>query len=594
MNRFPTILSSPEFKIFVKELRKQRGIIFIGISAAVIASLISVVIPYLYGRLTDLALSRDISLAIIGGVFGFWLLIDILQGLLRRFVSLTSTKLSSVMWGSLVVDAATHLLELPLSFHREKKMGQVLNRITRGLDEIWDVFENVVFSLAPDFLALFFALVVSFFVEWRMAGILLIMVAVYTFLTIKMVQPIIKEQPKMHRAWEHAYGELWDSVLNVETVKSQTAERFERRKLSREFSRANVIYRRWMTLWQNMSFWEGLVFAFGFVAIFASGVILLHQGALSPGKLLMFIGYMNLATSPLARLANQYRQIRRAVIGLKRSLSIFKIKPEADLPGAIDIGPIRGEIIFDRVAFRYGKKQSVLEDISFKVNPGEVIAFVGESGVGKTTVANLLLRYWLPEKGKIYVDGRESRTITYTSLRKQMAVVPQEVILFNDTIEDNIRYGKPDAADKEIIAAAKAANAHEFIEKFPKKYEQLVGERGIKLSTGQKQRIAIARAILRNPRILILDEATAALDSASEELVQEALWRLIEGKTTFIIAHRLSTIAKADKIIVLEKGRVAEIGTHQQLLEKRGLYFKFWNLQTTLGKETFVEKAREK
>jgi len=585
-------LSSPEFKILAKELRKQRGIIFIGILAAVIASSISVVIPYLYGRLTDLALSGEVSLATIAGAFGFWLLIDILQGLLHRFVSLTSTKLSSAMWGSLVVDAATHLLELPLAFHREKKMGKVLNRITRGLDEIWEVFENVVFSLAPDFLALFFALAVSLFVEWRMASTLFIMIVIYAFLSIKMVQPIIKEQPKMHRAWEHAYGELWDSVLNVETVKSQTAERFERRKLSKEFSIANVTYRRWMALWQNMSFWQGMVFAFGFVAIFASGVLLMRQGVLSPGKLLMFIGYMNLATSPLARLANQYRQIRRAVIGIKRSLSVFKVKPESDLPGATDIGALSGEVVFDQVSFRYGKKQPILKDISFKVKPGEVVAFVGESGVGKTTMTNLLLRYWLPEKGKIYVDGKDISKITYRSLRKQMAVVPQEVILFNDTVKNNIRYGKADATDQEIISAAKVANAHEFIEKFPKKYDQLVGERGIKLSTGQKQRVAIARAILRNPRILILDEATAALDSASEKLVQEALWRLIKGKTTFIIAHRLSTIAKADKIIVLEKGRVVESGTHRQLIEKRGLYFKFWNLQTSLGKKAFDEKAQ--
>ena len=236
--------------------------------------------------------------------------------------------------------------------------------------------------------------------------------------------------------------------------------------------------------------------------------------------------------------------------------------------------------MFKNVCFAYKKdKGPVLTDISFEVNPGEVVALVGESGVGKSTLVSLLSRYYAPISGEIFLDGIRLNNISLKDLRKNIAVVPQEVMLFNDTIKNNIKYGKVGVADEEIFRAAQAANAHEFIEKFSKKYDQIVGERGIKLSTGQKQRVAIARALLRDPKILILDEATSALDSQSEKLVQEALARLIKGKTTFIIAHRLSTVRHADKIIVMDKGRIVQTGTHEELIRQDGLYKHLCSLQ---------------
>ncbi|MFH1966867.1 MAG: ATP-binding cassette domain-containing protein, partial [Patescibacteria group bacterium] len=236
------------------------------------------------------------------------------------------------------------------------------------------------------------------------------------------------------------------------------------------------------------------------------------------------------------------------------------------------------------INFGYQKSNKVLRDINFKVKPGQMVALVGESGVGKTTLADLISRYYIPKQGKILVDGQDIAEVNLESLRKQIAIVPQEVTLFNDTIKNNLRYGRQKATDEEIIEAAKVAHVHEFVQKFDKKYEQLVGERGIKLSTGQKQRVAIARAILRNPKILILDEATSSLDSVTEKLVQDALAKLVKGRTTFVIAHRLSTIQKADLILVLEKGRIIEQGDHQELINKGGVYRELNKLQATIIK----------
>ncbi len=332
-----------------------------------------------------------------------------------------------------------------------------------------------------------------------------------------------------------------------------------------------------------MDVWQAAIFTLGFIGVFSAGVFMLRSGNLTPGKLVMFVGYTSLLTSPLSRLAQQYRMAKTAVFSFKKAIKYYDILPEKDFSFSREIKDLKGKVVFQNVDFGYKKQTPTLRDISFEVKSGETAALVGESGVGKSTLIGLICRYYLPQKGKILIDDIDIRKIKTQSLRSKIGIVPQEVLLFNDTIKNNIRYGRIDATDEKVIIATKAANAHEFIEKFPNKYNQLVGERGIKLSAGQKQRVAIARAILRDPKILILDEATSALDSASEKLVQEALRKLIKGRTTFIIAHRLSTIQHADKIIVLEKGKVAEMGTHGELMKNpRGIYRNFWELQTAI------------
>jgi subfamily B ATP-binding cassette protein MsbA len=338
-----------------------------------------------------------------------------------------------------------------------------------------------------------------------------------------------------------------------------------------------------MKKWMSMSAWQQTISGVGFVAIFGVGIFLLKTGIISAGELIMFVGYTSLVQQPIAQLSNNYRTVRRGMIVIERALKIKNIKIEKYESG-IELKETHGEVAFENVSFAYKKKQKVLRGIDFKTSPGESVALVGPSGVGKTTLVDLISRYISPIAGRVLIDGHDIQNISLQSLRKNIAIVPQEITLFNDTIENNIKYGRSKAGTKKILEVAQAANAHEFIQKFPKQYKQLVGERGVKLSTGQKQRIAIARALLRDPKILILDEATSALDSISEKLVQEALKRLIQGRTTFIIAHRLSTIRHADKIFVFNNGKIVERGKHDELIQKPdGLYRKFYMMQSAFG-----------
>lgn len=575
---------SKEFNLVLSQIEDRKKI-YLGMGAALISAAITAAIPYIYGRLVDVAVVPNSPIEMIAAFILLWLALSLLGDSLNRLANRYSYELATDVTNDLIVDLFHHLLSLPLKFHKEKKMGKVMRRAQRGIDQLYNLIEGTIFSFLPALISLIIALIILLFVEWRLSLILLAASLIYVIITIFHTKEIIRKQKAMERGWERAYGDLWDSVSNVHAVKSAVAEEFERRRNRRNFGSAGRIYKNWLFLWQKMNFKQRIVFSLSFIAVFGIGVIMLRNGLLTPGKLVMFVGYTALLTSPLAQLADQYRTARTAITAFKRAVKYYAIAPEKDWAWAKKLKEIKGKVVFENVSFGYKKDHLILKNISFEVQPGEVVAIVGKSGVGKTTLTDLISRYHLPLKGRILIDDFDIRKIELKSLRSQIALVPQEVLLFNDTVKNNIRYSKQNASEAEIVAAAQAANASEFIEKFPKKYEQIVGERGIKLSTGQKQRIAIARAILRNPKILILDEATSALDSVSEKLIQEALKKLIAGRTTFIIAHRLSTIQHADKIIVLEKGKIAEMGNHKELMKKPdGIYRNFWELQTAIGK----------
>jgi subfamily B ATP-binding cassette protein MsbA len=395
------------------------------------------------------------------------------------------------------------------------------------------------------------------------------------------------EESRVHRDnWDQVMGFLQERVAAARVVKSFTREAAETSTFAGGinadyFHYSNIVMRN-----TRLSVVADLLGSLGALIVLGYGGLLVIQGAMQVGTLVAFNAYIVFVFPPIVRFVDLAAVFQRANTSLENMWALLDTKPEvADRPGAVALPPLRGEVEFRSVSFDYeleppgqGRPRT-LTDVSFRVPAGKIVAIVGPSGSGKSTIVNLVARFYDVASGAVLVDGRDVRDVTVESLRQQIGIVLQENVLFSGTLEDNLRYGRAEATRAEVQAAAAAANAHEFIEKLPDGYATVVGERGAKLSGGQRQRIAIARAILRDPRILIFDEATSALDTHSERLIQQAMERLMKGRTAFVIAHRLSTIQSADLILVMEQGRLAEQGTHAELLARGGLYAKLHALQ---------------
>ncbi|MDD4761909.1 MAG: ABC transporter ATP-binding protein [Candidatus Pacebacteria bacterium] len=564
-------------KIALSPWKKQ---IFIGLFLFFLSSLISSFVPFIYGTATD-AIFSDSDFKKAGILIFVWIFISLFRTGLVYFGSRVRGKIFIESSNFNVLSLYFHSVSLPMSFHKNKKMGSLSRRISDGIFRGLENFvKTILFSFFPNLFLFISASVILIFVEWRLALVLFSASLIYILIVVFYTRTITFLREKAHKAYEKAYGFCFDSLSNIHNIKITSNEKYEEKRLKKEFDKAEKKDLDLQKIWENLSAWQGAVSDFAFVAVFAFGIFLLSKGELSAGKLIMFVGYTNLLLSPLSGLTGEYRVFKETGVFLNRAMDLFKEKSE-NLSIGEDLD-VLGNIEFKNVVFSYeNNKKPVLDKINFKINQGEVVALVGKSGVGKTTIIDLIGGYYFPNRGEVLIDGFDTKKIKLNSLRSKIAVVPQEVSLFNDNILQNIKYANPTASEKEIIEASKASNADEFIGKFPKKYKQKVGERGIKLSTGQKQRVAIARALLRNPKILILDEATSALDSESERLVQEALSRLVKNRTTFVIAHRLSTIQNADKIIVLENGKIAEMGRHDDLMKNpSGIYRNFWELQS--------------
>jgi len=569
-----------EFKIIWEYLRKYKIEVRKLMILAVVGSSIAASVPYIYGRLVDLVSIQTTDLSFILALLGIWFLMSIVIAFLEKFVHLGGSFLAVDVANDLTCKSANHILNLPLKFHKEKKIGETFSKIERAASNIKTIIDEIVFWILPQFLTICIGIAILFLVDWRLSLGALFLFVGFIFIIIYKTTPLIKSQEKLNKVSENVSGFLYDGFLNIQTIKSSAAEIFQRRKTKINYhQKLGVTYKDNEKLWNSLGFWQNIFFSLGFFVIFSFSLFLLKENSITPGKLVMFLGYLIILHLPLMSLALLWQDFRTGITTIKRVRKLLEIKPENYNPLGEILKETRGEVEFKNISFGYKKKNLILTDINLFAPAGQKIAIVGGSGEGKTTLVDLISLYFVPAQGKILIDGIDIKKLNLSFLRSIIAYVPQEIILFNDTVKNNIKYGKPNATDKEIIASAKAANAHPFIETFPKKYEQLVGERGIKLSTGQKQRLAIARALIRDPKILILDEATSSLDMESERLVQEALEKLIKNRTTFIIAHRLSTVRNADKILVLEKGKIIEQGTHKELIKKKGVYFKFYSLQ---------------
>lgn len=378
---------------------------------------------------------------------------------------------------------------------------------------------------------------------------------------------------------------LADTIPGVRVVKAFAAE-------DREVDRFNNVSEDYFKSSMQAAKLSTIYFPVMGLAMFVGGIVIrwfggrqIIYGNMTPGDLMLFMGYMWQFYGPIRTLTRLNHRLQRAATAAERVFEIVDAQPEVDdKEDAIELPTIRGDIKMENVVFSYDDEKNALDDISFEVEAGQMIGLSGPSGAGKTTLINLLGRFYDVNEGSITVDGHDIRDVTMMSLRNQIGVVLQDPFLFHGTVSSNIAYSKPGASKTEIVAAAKAANAHDFIVNFPDGYDTMVGERGTGLSGGEKQRISIARAILKNPRILILDEATSSVDTETEALIQAAIERLIEGRTTFAIAHRLSTLRKADRLVILDKGEIIETGTHNELLENNGLYKRLVDLQTDLSR----------
>jgi ABC-type multidrug transport system fused ATPase/permease subunit len=567
-----------DFKIIFIYLKKYKEEVVRLFILAIIFALASGAVPYIYGRLVDLVSSRSFSFLVLA-LLGIWALTSLMAEIFRRTVALRGGFLGADASADLVLEHTVHVMNLPLVFHKEKRVGEVVSRITRAGDHLREIIENTLFWVLPQFLTVVIGLIVMLLISWQLFLGIIFIIIFSTIVTLLRAPFLIKKQKEVNKNFEQGMGNLNDSFLNIQTIKSSGAENFQRGKIRESYKgKIAASLKKVLTVWENTVFFQELIFSLGFLLVFSYALFLLSSDKITFGVLVAFLGYLNLTRMPIRILLWQWLAVQRGLTAIKRAREFLNIKPEAYGKGKI-LKKVKAKVEFKKVSFKYPRKELVLNGINFLAQPHQKIALVGGSGEGKTTLVDLLSLYFKPTKGEILIDGINIKELNLSFLRSIIAYVPQEIILFNDTIKNNILYGKPDASDQEVKEAAKIANADHFINVLPKKYNTLVGERGIKLSTGQKQRLAIARAVIRNPKILVLDEATSSLDVKSEKAIQKAIENLTENKTTFIIAHRLSTVRKADKILVIEKGQIAEQGNHEQLMKKKGLYHKFYTLQ---------------
>ena len=483
-----------------------------------------------------------------------------------------------------------HMHELSLRFHLERKTGGLTRILERGRTGIEIIVRNVLLQLVPTIveLALIFGVLFWQF-DWRYVLAVATMVGAYLWFTYIATEWRIEIRRKMNDSDTEANTKAIDSLLNYETVKYFGAEEREARRYDHSMERYEEASIRTYTSLAILNAGQAVIFTAGLTATMLMCAFAIRNGSHTVGDFVMINAMMIQLFVPLNFMGFVYREIRQAVIDIEKMFDVLARPAEIeDAPGAKPLAVTSGNVRFEDVRFSYDTERPILKGLSFEVAAGKTVAIVGPSGAGKSTISRLLFRLYDVSDGRILIDGQDIRSVTQNSLRAAIGMVPQDTVLFNDTIRYNIRYGRWDAGDAEVEEAAQLAQIDSFIRLSPKGYETQVGERGLKLSGGEKQRVAIARTVLKAPPILVLDEATSALDSHTEHEIQEALERVSRGRTSLVIAHRLSTIVGADEIIVLDQGRIAERGTHAQLLASGGLYASMWNRQRE------AEEAREK
>ncbi|WP_447974531.1 ABC transporter ATP-binding protein [Nitrospira sp. Kam-Ns4a] len=533
----------------------------------------------LAGRLWDVITVQH-DQAGMTAALGLFLALVLLQGLLSMGHSYLTARVSQRILADFRTHLFAHLQRLSLSFFARRRTGELLSRLMNDVGIIQSTLTETPIDSAKQLVTFVGGVAFLFVMNWRLCLLILLLLPLLVLVArlfgrrLRALSTTIQDQ-------QAALTTLAEEVLSgIRVVKSFVQTRREVARFAGQVERALAItLRRAAVLALFIPTITLLTFAAAGAVVWYGGTQVI-EGTVSPGDLFAFVLFAGILIGPFGSAARVFAQLKEAQGAMARVFEILDTEPEiGDRPDAIELPPLAGHVRVEDVSFAYDPRQPVLAGVSFEAKPGEVVAIVGPTGAGKTTLINLLHRFYDPTAGRITLDGYDLRAVRIESLYRQIALVPQETVLFGGTILDNIRYGREDAAEEEIVAASRAANAHEFITALPDGYRTVVGEKGVNLSGGQRQRLAIARAVLKNPRLLILDEATSALDSESERLVQEALDRLMAGRTTFVVAHRLTTVQGANRILVLNKGRIVEEGTHAALMERRGLYHYLYTLR---------------
>jgi ATP-binding cassette subfamily B protein len=571
-----------------------------------IAKGFTVMMPYTYKWATDALVAASGGKIDAGGNLGWLiaapLLATVLYGLVR-ILMVIFTQVREGLFAKVAMNAVrqlalrtfNHMHRLSLRFHLERKTGGLTRVLERGRDGIEELTRMTLMTLVPTIVE--FALVIAVFAiefDWRYVVTVTVMIVIYLWFTVKATQWRMEIRRRMNESDTDANAKAVDSLLNFETVKYFGAETRERTRYDRSLAQYEKASIKTYTSLALLNTGQAIIFTIALTLCMAMSAADVLAGKNSVGHFVMINALMIQLYQPLNFMGMVYREIKQAIIDIEKMFEILNKNAEVeDIPGAPALLVSEGRIRFEDVHFHYVPERKILKGISFEVPPGATVAIVGPSGAGKSTLSRLLFRFYDVIDGKISIDGQDIRSVTQHSLRQAIGIVPQDTVLFNDTIAYNIGYGRQEADHADIERAAGMAQIDPFIRQLPDGYQSQVGERGLKLSGGEKQRVAIARTILKGPPILVLDEATSALDSYTEKEIQDALERVSRGRSTLVIAHRLSTVVNADLIIVLDRGVIAERGTHTELLENGGLYAGMWNRQreVDLARETLTRAS---
>ncbi len=504
--------------------------------------------------------------------------------LIRGFFYFWQSYLVSYIGQRVVVDVREVMFRkfqrMPMAYFDKHQTGETMSYVTNDVAAIQSALVDNLIEMFTEASILIGSIVLMLYIDWKLTLLTLVTVPMVGYAMKIFGKKIKRAGTLIQERMADITALLQESISSVRVVKSFVREDYEIERFRKE----NLL--NFQAVMKNVQLTSMLTPTVEFLAALAVTFIVwfggyeVVQGIMSAGSLVAFLTYAVNLANPVKRLSRIYGRMQQAMAAIDRIFSVLDMEETVnDKPNAVQLPKVQGKVTVENITFSYDDKHNALENVSFEVTPGQMIAFVGPSGAGKSTIANLIPRFYDVSEGAIKIDGYDIRDVTLNSLREQIGIVPQETLLFSTTVMENIRYGRLDATDEEVIAAAKAANADEFICNLPNGYQTQIGERGLNLSGGQRQRMAIARAMLKNPQILILDEATSALDTESEKIVQAALDELMVGRTSFVIAHRLSTIFAADQIFVIDKGQICEHGTHAELLKLGGVYSNLYNIQ---------------